>query len=121
MTAKIFKQPCERLSLQDVVAFRAGNSRIGQTRSTFPKINWSFDYPQKRTIHIYEPFDNPCGHALPTMPLTCRRFLPTPADVMIEPYEAEDGEVLLVKSTPFACVSCSFSCVIPHCRSTADT
>lgn len=99
-TAKILKQPCEKLSLQEVIAFRGGNSRAGQIRSTFPKMRWSFDDRQIYTIQIRQDFINPMCEALPTMPVTCRRFLPTPADVLIEPYEAPDGEVLIVTSPP---------------------
>ena len=103
-TAKIFKQPCEKLSLQEVVPFRAGNSRAGQIRSTFPKMRWSFDEHQIHTIQIRQDFHNPQDEVLPTMSVACRRFLPTVSDVLIEPYEAPDGEVLIVKSPPYACV-----------------
>lgn len=107
LTAKLFKQPCQKLSLDDVVVFRQGNARAGETRSTFPKLRWSFDYPEIRTIHITYNIPTRGYGDMPRMPITCRQFVPQPTDVLQEPYEAPDGEVMWVKSPPFACVSFS--------------
>ena len=38
------------------------------------------------------------------MPVQCRRFVRRASDVLVEPYEAFDGEIIFVESPPFACV-----------------
>lgn len=112
-TATLFTQPCQKLDVGHAICFRTGNSRAGLTESVFPKLNnrWSFDYPQKRMTLITQDFVTAEGVTLPTLALTCRQFVPGPDDVLVEPYQAPDGEVILVKSPPFACVSTRWS---PH-------
>jgi hypothetical protein len=104
MTAKIFKQPCVKISLKNVVPFRQGNSRAGQIKSVLPTLQWSFDDRQLRTAYICQDFACSNGRQVPTLEVTCRRFVPGPHDVLVEPYEAPDGEIMIVESSPYACV-----------------
>ncbi len=108
LSARLFKQPCQKLALDDVVVFRPGNARAGETVSKFPKLKWSFDYPESRNIHITYDVPSQNFGEMPRMPITCRRFVPVSRDVLREPYEAPDGDVIWVESPPFACVSYRF-------------
>lgn len=103
-SAKLSKQPCQKLSLHTVVPFRPGNSRAGETQSSFPKLAWCPDDPRLRTTFICQDFCLRNAHPVPTIPVTCRRFIPGPSDVLVEPYKASDGEVMFVTSPPYACV-----------------
>ena len=100
---KLYK-PCQKLSLHDIVAFRTGNSRAGFKHSVFPQLEWCSDDHELRTIHIRHNFSIRTSHQVPTLALTCRRFIPGPNDVLDEPYEASDGEVTIMRLPPFACV-----------------
>ena len=102
-TAKIFRLPCKKPNLYDVVPFRPGNARAGVKQSTFPKLVWSYSEPE-RTTHICQDFALRSSRQVPIMSLRCRRFVPRPNDVLVEPYQAPDGEIILVQSPPFASV-----------------
>ena len=112
---KLYK-PCQKLSLHDIVAFRTGNSRAGFKHSVFPQLEWCSDDHELRTIHIRHNFSIRTSHQVPTLALTCRRFIPGPNDVLDEPYEASDGEVTIMRLPPFACVLLfpRPSCLLTH-------
>ncbi len=103
-TAKIFKQPCVRLFLKDVLPFRAGNSRTGSTRSVLPQFRWSFDHPQSKSIRIVPSLPGLDHRSLPALLVHCRRFLPGPADCVSETYESLDGSRLVIEYPAYACV-----------------
>ena len=102
-TAKIFKFPCQKPSLHNVVPFRPGNSRAGEKQSTFPQLQWSYS-ERERITYICQDFTFGSSRLVPSMPVRCRRFVHRPSDVLVEPYEASDGEIIFVQSPPFACV-----------------
>lgn len=102
--AKLFRQPCQRVDLTDVVPFRTGNARMGQTKSEFPKLLWSIDSPICTTsvTHFVEGVD---VASLPKLSLMCRQFSPTEDDVLFEHYEDAEGRIMVVQCPPVACVS----------------
>ena len=100
-TAKLYK-PCQKLSLHDIVSFRTGNSRAGLKHSVLPQLEWCSD--ELRTTNICQNFTFRTSHKVPTIALTCRRFIPGPNDVLDDPYEAPDGEITIVRLPPYACV-----------------
>jgi hypothetical protein len=102
-TARIFRLPCKKPTLYNVVPFRPGNARAGEKQSTFPQLVWSYSEPE-RTTYICQDFNVRSFRQVPSMPIRCRRFVPRPSDVLVEAYEASDGEIILVPSPPFACV-----------------
>lgn len=102
-TAKIFRFPCQKPTLRNIVPFRPGNSRAGEKQSTFPQLVWSYSEPE-RTTYICQDFDFRSSSPVPIMPIRCRRFNPRPSDVLVETYEASDGEIILLERPPFACV-----------------
>ena len=115
-TAKIFRFPCKKPSLHDVVPFRPGNARAGKKQSTFPQLVWSYSEPE-RTTYICQDFTVRSSRRVPIMPLRCRRFVPRASDVLVEPYQASDGEIILVKTPPFACVLLPpilLACLLTH-------
>ena len=114
-TAKIFKFPCKKPTLHDVVPFRFGNSRAGEKQSTFPQLVWSYSEPD-RTTYICQDFTVRSTRQVPILSIRCRRFIPRPNDVLVEPYEASDGEIMLVQSPPFACVLLPprFACLLAY-------
>ncbi|KAI1327876.1 hypothetical protein F5Y16DRAFT_370577 [Xylariaceae sp. FL0255] len=104
MNAKVFTLDCQKLDLVDVTPFRTGNSRAGLKQSVLPELNWSFDDRTLRIAHITQDFQGCSPTSLPTLALTCRKFLPGPNDVLVEPYSSsKTNEVIKVPSPPFAC------------------
>ena len=102
-TAKIFRFPCKKPTLHDVVPFRPGNARAGEKQSTFPQLVWSYSEPE-RTTYICQNFAVRSSRRVPSMPVRCRRFVPRPNDVLVENYEGFNGETIPVHSPAFACV-----------------
>jgi hypothetical protein len=113
--AKIFRLPCKKPTLYNVIPFRPGNARAGVKQCTFPQLVWSYSEPE-RTTYISQDFTVRSFRQVPRLPLRCRRFVPRPSDVLVEPYEASDGEIILVQSPPFACVLLlpRFACLLTH-------
>jgi hypothetical protein len=113
-TAKIFRLPCKKPTLYNVVPFRPGNARAGEKQSTFPQLVWSYSEPE-RTTYICQDF-NVSSRQVPSMPVRCRRFVPRPCDVLVDPCQAADGEIILVQKPPFACVLLPprFPCLLTH-------
>ncbi|KAL4936360.1 hypothetical protein BDV06DRAFT_227977 [Aspergillus oleicola] len=104
-TALIFKQPCERVALKEVMPFRAGNSRTGNIRSTFPQYPWSPVYPQTKEIIIQHPWEGLADDRdVPLLRLPCRQFIPGTDDCLSESYESADGERMCIEFPPYACV-----------------
>lgn len=91
MTVKLFRQPCQRLDLTEVVPFRTGNARMGQIESILPKVDWAVENPLIRTALITYFFNDADVALLPKFKLPCRRFLQTENDVLAEQYEGPDG------------------------------
>ncbi|KAL2834220.1 hypothetical protein BDW59DRAFT_156162 [Aspergillus cavernicola] len=105
-TALIFKQPCVRVFLKEVLPFRAGNSRTGGIRSTFPRFSWSYDYPQVKEIEVRHPWAGLAGGdkgQLPTLRIRCKQFVPGAAECMSESYESAEGGTMIIEFPPFAC------------------
>jgi hypothetical protein len=104
-TALIFKQPCVRVSLKEVLPFRAGNSRIGAVRSKLPTFSWSPDHPEMKAGVIRHLLDGVGGDDYaPELRVICRLFVAGPADVLSETYEAPGGKTVVVQFPPYACV-----------------
>ncbi|KAJ4220994.1 hypothetical protein NW759_007063 [Fusarium solani] len=103
-SVKLFRQPCQRVDLTDVIPFRTGNARMGQTNSVFPKLLWSVASPIRTTsvTHFVEGVD---VALLPKLSLMCRQFSPTQDDVLFEHYEDADGKVMVVECPPVACIN----------------
>ncbi|UPL00332.1 hypothetical protein LCI18_011266 [Fusarium solani-melongenae] len=103
-SVKLFRQPCQRVDLTDVIPFRTGNARVGQTNSVFPKLLWSIESPIRTTsvTHFVEGVD---VASLPTLSLMCRQFSPTQDDVLYEHYEDAHGNVMVVTCPPVACIN----------------
>ena len=97
------KIPCQKPALHNVIPFRPGNSRAGEKEATFPQLEWSYSEPE-RTVYTCQDFAFKSSRPIPTMAVRCRRFVPRPSDVLVEPCEASDGEIIFVQSPPFACV-----------------
>lgn len=103
-SAKLFTQPCQRVDLTDVIPFRTGNARMGQTTSVFPKPQW-FVGSRSRTALVTHFIEKVDVSELPTLQLLCRQFSPTQDDVLFEHYEDAYGQVIVVECPPVACVS----------------
>jgi hypothetical protein len=105
--SKIFTQPCLRLSLDDVQAFRAGNSRVGQFRSTLPTYRWSTENPEIRRIRISFQFPPSIltGRDAPSLLVTCREFLPSTEDQLTNTVVSSDGDEITINFPAYACVS----------------
>ena len=84
-TAKIFKFPCKKPTLHDIVPFRPGNARANEKQSTFPQLVWSYSEPE-RTTYICQDFAVISSRQVPSMPVRCRRFVPRPNDVLVQNY-----------------------------------
>ena len=102
-TARIFRQPCSRENLKDIIAFRAGNSRAGKVRSEAVKFVWASDDADLKHVELSYPFKDRSNKA--SLKLTCGKFVPRDWDVLTEPWTLEDGKVAILRSTPYACVS----------------
>ncbi|RSL59738.1 hypothetical protein CEP51_013881 [Fusarium floridanum] len=103
-SVKLFGQPCQRVDLADVIPFRTGNARMGQTDSVFPNPLWSVGNPIRTTAvtHFFERVD---VALLPKLKLMCRQFTPTEGDILFEHYEDADGKVVVVECPPVACIN----------------
>ena len=114
-TAKIFRFPCKKPTLYDVVPFRPGNARAGEKQSTFPQLVWSYS-ELERTTYIRQDFTVRSSRQVPIMPVRCRRFDPRPNDVLVDAFGATDGGIMLVQPPPFACVHLppGFPCLLAY-------
>ncbi|KAK4203007.1 hypothetical protein QBC40DRAFT_337852 [Triangularia verruculosa] len=101
--AKVFRVPCFRVPLDDVIAFRAGNSRTGRTRSEPIYPRWAGDDTRPRTIVLSYPFKKQGAGEGAIVSVQCRKFIPCEWDVMEEPWPLPHGRAITMKSTPFAC------------------
>lgn len=99
-------QPCSRAMLKDVLPFRVGNSRLGQSVSQLPVLRWDYQDPKDRYINISPTFATLLhGAQPPALKVKCRKFLPGPLDVLEETFESIDGtEVITLPFPPYACV-----------------
>ncbi|KAF3020918.1 hypothetical protein E8E14_002226 [Neopestalotiopsis sp. 37M] len=99
--------PCLRLSLDDVQAFRAGNSRVGQFRSTLPTYRWSTENPEIRRIRISFQFPPSIltGREAPSLLVTCREFLPSTEDQLTNTVVSSDGDEITINFPAYACLS----------------
>ncbi|KAL6409292.1 Sat20 [Ilyonectria robusta] len=100
---KLFKQPCFRASLNDVIAFRAGNARAGEAWSKPIRPNWSAEDLVLKTATLYYPFIKPGASTGVYLSIQCRKFLPGHEDVLTEPWALPNGEVVTINSPPYAC------------------
>ncbi|KAK0735347.1 hypothetical protein B0T21DRAFT_184667 [Apiosordaria backusii] len=100
--AKVYQLPCYREPLDNVIAFRAGNARAGKIRSEPMCPIWASDDPKPRTVILSYPFKAPGSGAGSTLTVQCRQFIPKEWDVLEEPWEIPTGEVITMKSSPFA-------------------
>lgn len=116
---RIFKQPCYREPLDNVVAFRlsekslvgpgalktdsrTGNSGLGQVRATYPKLQWShgdFKVVELALIKAFGPRDN-----APIVKFKLREFIPSPKDNIDMEWNS-GGLVKTQKLPPYAIVS----------------
>lgn len=106
-TAKIFKQPCCREKLDDIIAFRAGNSRAGKLRSENSRFRWSSG-AEIKVVNICYPFKDPVAQTTSTVSVKCRRFIPQEGDVLHDPQPTQSGQLMILHSDPYACVSNPF-------------
>ncbi|KAF7677456.1 hypothetical protein GT037_004315 [Alternaria burnsii] len=73
---RIWKQPCYRGWLGNVVAFRLSNSDLGQVRATYPELAWSAEDTKIHKVVFGYAF--PRSYDTPKFVLDCRMFKPTP-------------------------------------------
>ena len=123
-SAKIFKQPCYRIRLEDVVVFRAGiwdslsllyatqaycigNARAGVSRSKLPNLQWSSADKRLRTIDVQYPFKKTSTLHAPSLTIGCQQFTPSSSDKLSDFWKDKDGEIEEIKFPPYACVSLS--------------
>lgn len=102
-TAKIFKQPCCREKLDDIIAFRAGNSRAGKVRTENVKFRWSSQDCDVKVVELCYPFKDPSAQSELTISVKCRKFIPQAWDILDEPFPTQTGEVMVLRSEPYAC------------------
>ncbi|MCJ1411862.1 hypothetical protein MMC19_005954 [Ptychographa xylographoides] len=95
----IFRQPCYREKLDNVVAFRLGNSTQGQTRGVYPKVNWSVQDTTIRMIDLIYPHAK--DKVSPILTLECRVFVPGSKDVT-DLHWKSNGVEKDVKIPPYA-------------------
>ena len=94
-STRVFKQPCYREPLGNVVPFRlsenllldprglvinseTGNAGLGQVRATYPKLQWSNGDLKTVVVSLvpsFGPHDN-----IPTVKFKLREFIPGPRD-----------------------------------------
>ncbi|KAL4955934.1 hypothetical protein BDW69DRAFT_159704 [Aspergillus filifer] len=105
-TQLVYKGPCVRVSIQDLMPFRAGNSRTQQLRSTFPKYKWLSKDQEMKHIFIQHPWHDffACCD-VPLLQLRCRTFVPTQNDYLSETYESPDGKKMTIEFPPYACAN----------------
>lgn len=101
--AKVFSLPCYREPLENVIAFRAGNSRAGKIRSEPISIRWAGDDISPRVVALSYPFKKQGAGAGLTVTIKCRKFVPYEWDVMEEPWSISPTKSIPMISTPFAC------------------
>lgn len=131
--AKIFRQPCSYETVDNIMTFRpgitkshpsvfpilkkiwkihvssniiVGNSRAGLTRSKFPVVRWSSEDPSSRIIVAQFPFKaaHRIHSSVPSLTLSCRKFVPSPDDVLKEVWESTDSQKMVIDYQPYACV-----------------
>lgn len=101
LSRKIFKQPCYRVSLDEVHIFRAGDSDHGQTRCRLPIMQWCPDR-QTKIVQLRWPFKHDVANP-PILEVECQKFMPRPKDILKEEFVL-NGEVKAVTLPPYACV-----------------
>lgn len=101
-TSRTFKQPCYRVSLDDVMTFRAGDSDQGKIRSDLPTLEWS-RHGEIRRVHLRFPFDD-VSIVSPTLTIECREFVPKARDILSETFVVK-GEAMELVMPPYGCVS----------------
>ena len=116
---RIFKQPCYREPLCNVVPFRlsekflvcprrlqpdclTGNSSLGQVRATYPKLQWANGDLKAVEVSLIRSF-GPHDHT-PVVKLKLREFVPSPRDNIDLEWKS-GGLVKIQKLPPFAIVS----------------
>ena len=104
-TSRKFDQPCSREYLNKVVPFRAGNSRAGKLRSEPLDPTWTSEEAGKKIVKLAYPFKNDAVISKTSITLTCSKFWPDERDVLVEPWELQNGDVADLESPPYACVS----------------
>ncbi|KAL4795137.1 hypothetical protein BDV19DRAFT_177499 [Aspergillus venezuelensis] len=103
-TQLIYKEPCMRVSIKDLMPFRAGNSGTKQRRSEFLEYKWSSEYQEMKHIVIQHPWqDFVSGYDIPRLHLRCRLFVPGQNDCLSETYESPDGKKMTIEFPPYAC------------------
>ncbi|KAL4971064.1 uncharacterized protein BDV14DRAFT_194844 [Aspergillus stella-maris] len=104
-TQHIYKEPCVRVSIQELMPFRAGNSRTEQSRSKFPEYKCSSENQEMKRIFIQHPWqDLVSGYDIPLLQVRCRLFVPGQNDCLSGTYEAPDGRKMTIDFPPYACV-----------------
>ncbi|KAH0543407.1 hypothetical protein FGG08_002265 [Glutinoglossum americanum] len=98
-TARLFVEPCYREHLSKVVAFRIGNSRMGEKTSEFPRLVWRRG-ESIREVELVYPFDHQF-QSPPVLKLPVQKFEPKSGDILSEEWQAE-GKVHVVELPPFA-------------------
>lgn len=89
-----------------MIAFRAGNARAGKIRSEPMSPRWAAGDASPRTVTLAYPFKLAgAGSGAAGLTVNSRRFSPHESDVMEEPWTAATGEIVRLKSSPFAAVS----------------
>ncbi|KAI0385426.1 hypothetical protein F5Y04DRAFT_185324 [Hypomontagnella monticulosa] len=111
--AKVFTQPCLRISLKEVVPHRMGNSLTGEVRSSLPNLRWSLDYPQQKKVLLSHLFPSSLDRGYQNMPsisVKCRRFVPGPTEHLSDVRESADGrQQVTTEYPPYACLDANTS------------
>lgn len=102
---KVLRQPCYREPLDNVITFRAGNARAGKIRSEPMSPQWAAGDTSPRVVTLAYPFKVAGAITDAGLTISCHRFIPHESDVMEEPWTAATGEIVKLKSSPFAAVS----------------
>lgn len=88
-----------------MIAFRTGNARAGKIRSEPVSPRWAAGDASPKTVTLAYPFKLAGAGSGAGLTVNCRRFSPHESDVMEEPWTAATGEIVRLKSSPFAAVS----------------
>ncbi|GAB1317026.1 Zn(2)-C6 fungal-type domain-containing protein [Madurella fahalii] len=102
-TAKVFRQPCYREPLNNVIAFRAGNARAGKIRSEPMVPRWASEDTLVRHVTLFYPFKAAIRASNANLVIQCRKFIPYTWDVLVEPWTISTGDVITLQSSPFTC------------------
>lgn len=69
------------------------------------KLQWASEQPEAKSISLHYPFKDLAVSDRGPLVLKCNKFIPYPWDVLSEPWTTPTGEQVILKSTPYACVS----------------